>query len=225
METSKGTPIVPLMLIEALKGDDEARAFFESLTDGYKRRYCDWVGNAKQQVKRESRAQWALVMLKNKQKTLKIGSYMGDVGIIKKIDDVPELKGELISVCESKSHKDVSRYSLLLAEHILRLTNIPLDDVIEECFDINRKWQEGTANFQEARDVAGKMFQLAREEKDPVKIKVLRVMGQVAATPHVKRHALIASDYAITLINLMYPQNMDEVRKERNIQIELMRSI
>ena len=50
-------------------------------------------------------------------------------------------------------------------------------------------------------------------------------MGQVAATPHVKRHALIASDYAITLINLMYPKNRDEVRKERNIQIELMKSV
>jgi len=61
-------------------------------------------------------------------------------------------------------------------------------------------------------------------EKDPIKVKVLRVMGQVAATPHVKRHALIASDYAIKLINLMYPKNFEEVRKEREIQIELMKS-
>lgn len=50
-------------------------------------------------------------------------------------------------------------------------------------------------------------------------------MGQVAATPHVKRHALIASDYAITLINLMYPKDLEEVRKERKIQIELMKSV
>ncbi|MGE5707479.1 MAG: putative immunity protein, partial [Bacteroidota bacterium] len=48
---------------------------------------------------------------------------------------------------------------------------------------------------------------------------------QVAATPHVKRHALIASDYAITLINLMFPKNMEEVRKERNAQIALMQSV
>jgi hypothetical protein len=50
-------------------------------------------------------------------------------------------------------------------------------------------------------------------------------MGQVAATPHVKWHALIASDYAITLINLMYPKNLDEVRKERELQIKLMESV
>jgi hypothetical protein len=69
------------------------------------------------------------------------------------------------------------------------------------------------------------MHTLAREEKDPVRVKVLRTMGQVAAVPHVKWHALIASDYAVTLINLMYPNNLDEVNKEREIQIELMKSV
>lgn len=39
------------------------------------------------------------------------------------------------------------------------------------------------------------------------------------------QHALIASDYAITLINLMYPGDLEEVRKEREIQIELMKSV
>ncbi|WP_425320166.1 putative immunity protein [Paenibacillus algorifonticola] len=58
-----------------------------------------------------------------------------------------------------------------------------------------------------------------------MKVKVLRVMGQVAATPHVRRHALIASDYAITLINVMYPKNLEEVRKERNLHIDFLRSV
>ncbi len=154
-------------------------------------------------------------------------SYMGDVGIIKKIDDIPELKDELIAVFDSKSHshKAISCYSLLLAQHILDLTNIQPDDAMNACFDINRKWQEGKARFQEARQVAFMINRLAREEKDPIKVKVLRVMGQVAATPHVKRHALIASDYAVTLINLMYPKDLEAVRKERKIQIELMKSV
>lgn len=155
----------------------------------------------------------------------KKSSIMDDVKIIKKIDDIPELKEELIAVFENKNHKDISRYSLLLAQHILDLTQIQPCDAINECFEINRKWQEGKARFQEARQVAFMIHRLAREEKDPIKVKVLRVMGQVAATPHVKRHALIASDYAITLINLMYPKNLEEVRKERKIQIELMKSV
>jgi hypothetical protein len=149
-------------------------------------------------------------------KDMKKDSYMGDVKIIKKIDDIPELKEQLIDIFESKSHRDISHYSLLLAEHILSLTNTPVDDAIAKCFDIVRKWQDGKAKFQEARQVAFMLHRLARMEKDPIKVKVLRVMGQVAATPHVKRHALIASDYAIKLINLMYPKKFEEVIKEVN---------
>ncbi|MDR0415278.1 MAG: hypothetical protein LBH84_07700 [Prevotellaceae bacterium] len=154
-------------------------------------------------------------------------SYMGDVGIPRKIDDIPELKEKLIEAFDAKSHdhKAIARYSLLLAAHVLDLTGIQRDSAIEECFTVSEKWQEGKAKFQEARDVAFKMHRLAREENDPVRVKALRVMGQVAATPHVKRHALIASDYAIKLINLLHPKNLDEVRKEREVQIELMRSV
>jgi uncharacterized protein YdeI (YjbR/CyaY-like superfamily) len=71
MERSKGTVVVPEELTEVLKDETEAKDFFDSLTDGYKRGYCDWVGGAKQQATRETRAGKALLMLKNKQKTLK----------------------------------------------------------------------------------------------------------------------------------------------------------
>jgi metal-dependent HD superfamily phosphatase/phosphodiesterase len=50
-------------------------------------------------------------------------------------------------------------------------------------------------------------------------------MAQIANSPHVKNHALWASDYAIKLINTIYPNNYDEVKREREIQIELMNSV
>lgn len=62
---------VPQELIDILKSETEASAFFNSLSDGYKRGYCDWVGGAKQEATRKVRAGKALVMLQNKQKTLK----------------------------------------------------------------------------------------------------------------------------------------------------------
>jgi uncharacterized protein YdeI (YjbR/CyaY-like superfamily) len=71
MERSKGDVIVPEELTNVLEEDAEAKAFFDSLSDGYKRGYCDWVGGAKQQATREIRAGKALIMLQNKQKTLK----------------------------------------------------------------------------------------------------------------------------------------------------------
>lgn len=158
-------------------------------------------------------------------RTKKETSDMSNVGIIKKIDDIPELKDELISVFDIKSKKDISHYGLLLVQHVLSLTNVQPCDAINVCIDVSRKWQEGKATYQETRQAAAMIPDLARAEKDPVKAKVLRIVGQVTLIPHVKRHALIASEYAITLINLMYPKNFDEVRKERKIQIELMKSV
>jgi len=63
--------VVPDELVAVMETDAEAKVFFESLTDGYKRGYCDWVGGAKQAATRQTRAGKALAMLQNKQKTLK----------------------------------------------------------------------------------------------------------------------------------------------------------
>ena len=71
MEKQKKEVIVPEELTAVMETDSEAKAFFESLTDGYKRGYCDWVGGAKQAETRQTRAGKALIMLQNKQKTLK----------------------------------------------------------------------------------------------------------------------------------------------------------
>lgn len=71
MGESKKSVVIPEELTSILKNEDEAKAFFENLSDGYKHGYCDWVGGAKQQATREVRAGKALIMLKNKQKTLK----------------------------------------------------------------------------------------------------------------------------------------------------------
>ena len=71
MQTSKGTPVMPSELAAILETDTDAKAFFESLSDGYKRGYCDWVGGAKAEATRQIRAGKALLMLQRKQKTLK----------------------------------------------------------------------------------------------------------------------------------------------------------
>lgn len=154
-------------------------------------------------------------------------SYMGDVGIIKRLDDIPELKQQLIEAFDEKSHdhKLISRYSQLLGRHVLELTGIEMEPAIEMSFTINDQWQRGEVRFQAARDAADVLLRLAKDEKDQVRNKTLRVLAQVAATPHVKRHALIASDYAVKLINVMYPGNFDEVRKEREAQIAMMKSV
>jgi len=61
----------PAELQELLNQDDEANTFFESLSKSYRQGYCDWVGSAKQEETRKVRADKAMIMLRNKQKTLK----------------------------------------------------------------------------------------------------------------------------------------------------------
>ncbi len=157
----------------------------------------------------------------NKPKT----NVMSSVGIIKKIDDLPELKEILIEIFETKTHVAISNYSIKYAYHILEITGLEEFDLFEECIEINRLWQQKKVNFQAARQVAFKANRAAKEEKNPLKVKLLRVLGQVAATPHVRRHSLIASDYGITLINLMYPKDMKAVENERLYQIQLMKEV
>jgi len=61
----------PAELQELLNTNEEASSFFETLSKSYKQGYCDWVGSAKQEETRKVRAAKALIMLLNKQKTLK----------------------------------------------------------------------------------------------------------------------------------------------------------
>jgi hypothetical protein len=152
-------------------------------------------------------------------------------GIFRKIDDIPDLRIELENIFDSKSHKELAKYSLLLGKHILEMTNTePCIEIILG-FELNQKWQigepnkKGFAKFQESRNAAGKILTLARDEKDPIKACIYRIMANIVNTPHVKTHALWASDYAIKLINKLFPGDFDEIKKEREIQIKLMKSV
>jgi uncharacterized protein YdeI (YjbR/CyaY-like superfamily) len=62
---------VPFELQKLINKDKKAKDFFEGLSKSYKQAYCDWVGSAKQEATRQVRAEKALKMLQNEQKTLK----------------------------------------------------------------------------------------------------------------------------------------------------------
>ncbi|MDQ0477455.1 YdeI family protein [Chryseobacterium sp. MDT2-18] len=62
---------IPAELQSLLDSDPKAKDFFETLSASYKQGYCDWVGSAKQEATRQTRAGKAVLMLRNNQKTLK----------------------------------------------------------------------------------------------------------------------------------------------------------
>lgn len=67
-EQIQGTPAE---LETLLATDAKAKSFFDSLATSYRQGYCDWVGSAKQEATRKTRAEKALLMLQKEQKTLK----------------------------------------------------------------------------------------------------------------------------------------------------------
>lgn len=62
---------IPAELQTLLDKDKQATDFFGTLAKSYKQAYCNWVGSAKQETTRQTRAEKAILMLRNNQKTLK----------------------------------------------------------------------------------------------------------------------------------------------------------
>jgi hypothetical protein len=63
LDKAERTVEVPEDLAQALKKNKKAGEFFAALSYSHKRAYTDWVGGAKQQATRESRAAKAVEML------------------------------------------------------------------------------------------------------------------------------------------------------------------
>jgi hypothetical protein len=145
--------------------------------------------------------------------------------LVGKIDDIPELKNEFITVYDVKSHKQVVQFCILLGEHLIELTGFNPVDEITASFEAMIRWMNGEVNYHEARNLSLQISRIARDEKDIVKVRFLRTMAQIAASPHVKYHGLWATDFAVTLVNRMDPGNMDAVRQERRMHIELLKKV
>ena len=153
---------------------------------------------------------------------MNIYEYQRPVG---KIEDFPELKREFIVIYDTKSHKEMVQFCLVLGQHILDVTGFQPCDEITASFEAMQKWMNGKVSYREARNLSFEIGRLAKIEKNKTKARFFRTMSQVAASPHVKYHGLWATDFAVTLINRIYPGNREEVRKEREKQIELLKEV
>lgn len=145
---------------------------------------------------------------------------------IKIVDDT-ELRKELNSEYETSSQEKLCKYALLLATHILELISYPdmENDTIKEGFFINDQWQKGNARMHDVRQAGFKIHQMAKASDDDVTRTALRVVGQAVATGHMKEHAMVASDYAVKVINLLYPNDMYALKNERLWQINHLKEI
>lgn len=143
-----------------------------------------------------------------------------------KIADDPALRNILDREYECSSQVELCKYALLLAEHVLQLVGYDIDDpVIKDGFSVNEKWQEGNARMHDVRLAGFKIHQKAKACKDAAVQAALRCTGQAVAAGHMKEHAMVASDYAVKVINLLYPNDCGAAGRERAWQIQQLRSV
>jgi hypothetical protein len=144
-----------------------------------------------------------------------------------KLKDATELREKLDQIYENKSHVDLAQWAIGLAKHIFSLIDYDYGSVtaITEGFVTNERWQKGEAQMHDVRQAGFRVHQLARESQNPLLQTALRVAGQAIGTGHMREHAMVASDYAIRVINQKYPDNMAAVKDEREWQIKTMSSL
>lgn len=144
-----------------------------------------------------------------------------------KISDNMELRKLLDAEYEKSSQVRLCKYGILLAQHILE--KIQYEDlnnpIIREGYAVNKSWQNGTARMHDVRQAGFKIHQLAKNSPNAITKAALRVVGQAVATGHMREHAMVASDYAIKVINLMFPDDSNAVKEERLWQIGHLKSI
>ena len=137
-----------------------------------------------------------------------------------KIEDNSELRLKIDKLYEKTSQVDLVKWSLVMAKHSLAMTAIDYYSIEEilNGFKINELWQIGEVSMHDVRQAAFEIHKIARESDSEIKKIALRVVGQAVGTAHMREHAMVASDYAIKLINLINPNDFNSIKQEREWQ-------
>ena len=144
-----------------------------------------------------------------------------------KIYDNAELRDELDALYGTSNQVILAHWALLLAKHILDFAGIDYstNDVILDGFNISQEWQNGQAKVHDVRQSGFRIHQLAKQAEDIVQRTVYRVVGQSVAVGHMAEHAMVASDYAVKIVNLLFPDDGVAVTAERQWQINKLKQL
>lgn len=137
------------------------------------------------------------------------------------IKDNSALRREIDELYENMDQISLARWSLSIAKHILQVVDIDYEsiDEIVAGFNVNELWQNKKAGIHNVRQAGFKIHKIARACDSEIKKTALRVAGHAVGSGHMKEHAMVASDYAVKTIGLIYPKNMEAITLEREWQL------
>lgn len=147
---------------------------------------------------------------------------------IKIIDDVDK-RNKLEYILEELSQRELAIWARKNAERFISYINIGdeklKNDIITKTSNILQKRIDSKINAFELRKVGFLANTLAKNSINEISKFSSRVYAQTIATGHMRGHAIISSDYAIKVINLLNNNSKTESTKERDKQIELAKSL
>ncbi len=143
---------------------------------------------------------------------------------IKIIDDLDE-RNKLEHILERLSQKELAIWARKNAERFISYINIGdeklKNDIIFKTSDILQKRIDRKLSAFELRKAGFLANTLAQNSINEISKFSSRVYAQTIATGHMRGHAIVSSDYAIKVNNLLNNNSKDKAIKERNKQIEL----
>lgn len=130
---------------------------------------------------------------------------------------------KIYDLYDAADHILVAKLAIELAKHILLLANIDYHTIseINNGFIANQDWQNDNAKIHDVRKAGFKIHKMARSyDNDEITKSALRVVGHAVSTGHMKEHAIVASDYSIRVINIIYENDLEKSTKERYWQLK-----
>jgi hypothetical protein len=142
-----------------------------------------------------------------------------------RITDNSELRKSLNELFDKCDQIIIAKWAIDLSKHIFEISGLNYQDIdtIINGFNVNEEWQNGKMRMYDVRQAGFAVHKLAKVAKNIIEQNCLRVAGQAVATGHMKEHGMVASDYSIRIVNLLWPADIDRVEEERNWQIRSLR--
>lgn len=140
-----------------------------------------------------------------------------------KVTDIPQKRLELEKLLEKLPHKEIARWAVENARRFIEdIENFAdKESILEETLNVFQQRLEGKISAYQLRQAGFLANTLSKRSKADISKFAARVYAQAIASAHMRGHAMVSSDYAIKVIQLKDPKDLDRVRVERERQISL----
>ena len=140
-----------------------------------------------------------------------------------KVTDIPQKRLELEKLLEQLPHKEVARWAVENTRRFIEDIESFADkeSILEETLNVFQQRLEGKISAYQLRQAGFLANTLSKRSKADISKFAARVYAQAIASAHMRGHAMVSSDYAIKVIQLKDPKDIDRVRVERERQISL----